>query len=385
MGIFDFLKNKNVVESGEVADLFFGNVREKLDERSNVLVKNEAEVLREIKKGFDDFYVFVEEKLAILEGVDIESKKEHERVKLLVRQGLDKYVDFVRGLLKDLKALEKNDLDVFSREVSEVFDVFEMRSYKVYDRATYLIGDEMSSVRSGIRKFRADLIKVLKKNKKLIENLEVVRSVELKLSEVEKVEADLKNFRRGIEENNVKIDDGKKKIRELEVEVEVIKKGSEYILNLERREGIEIFWARLDDEITKLRGLIDFKKLASVVHGNQKEFEFVKNYRDFFVLEFSRDGGSGIIELFKSLNMRVVEIEAQIFLIKKMKRELDEESKIVVEDSTISKLEEVKKISEKIKELEIDNVRIGGRLKEFGLKLEGLKVEVVEEMRNVFN
>ncbi|MBU3923367.1 MAG: hypothetical protein KJ592_00455 [Nanoarchaeota archaeon] len=373
MGIFNFLKKKEV----KVVDLSFEEAGGRLEEMKKLSRTREIEVLSRVTKMLDGFYDSVEDKLGVLESVDIESKKEYERVKLLVRQGLDKYIYSVRGLLEELRALERDEIGKFVREVGEIFIGFEKKSFKVYERATYLIGDEMMAVKNEIRKFYNGLVEIFEKEKGLIGNLNVVKDVRLKLGEIEKFEIDLREIEREIEENNVWINNERRKIRKFSEEVEETKKSSEYVSNLRLKDEVGRLEKKLGAEIVRLRGLIDFKKLVGIVHVNEREFGIVKKYRDSFVSEFSRNGEK-LVDLLKGAGMMSSDIKRQVALISKLRDELVGAKKKVVVDIVVGKLEEIRKIEGRIEEMRIEDVKIRHRMKELGEKLEETKEAVVE-------
>ena len=378
MGIFNFFKSKkSIKQPSEIKKISFEDVEKLLKDRSKNLEEVERETLEKLEKELEEFYISLEGKLEILEEVDIESKKEHGRAKLLVRQGLDKYINSVHILLKDLKALEKNNLEKFAREISEIFILFEKTSAKVYERATYLVGDEMVDVRNEIRKFYNGLIKIFESDKSSIQELKKIGEVKLKLNEYENIEKNIIDFKKESEENNFEIEKAKKKVRKLLEEIEKIENSSEYISNLRTEEEIKVLRMKIDKEIGMLKSLIDFKKLTNIVHTNERELKIVKAYKDHFSSEFSLDSGKRILKLLEISNMKSHEIEVQVSLIKNINGELGEKRGKVGLDSTVVKSEEVKMVEEEIENMETGAVRVKRRLEESNLKLKGLRNEVV--------
>jgi hypothetical protein len=382
MGMFDFFKKKPVEDKGEVESLTYKEAEKVFEERSEALKKREGEVLLEIGDRLEEFYVSVEKGLDVLEGVDLESKKEHERAKILVRQGLDKYVGFVRVLLKDLRRLDRDDLRKFVREVGGVFVGFEKGSAKFYERATYLIGDEMMAVRNEIRRFYNGLLNTFEEERGLIGNLKRVEKIELKLGEIEGIGEKLGGFEREASENDKGVDDAKNEVERLKGEVEVIRGSEEYASRLKVAEEVEGFERGFNAEIVKLKGMIDFKRLIGIVHSNERELGIVKGYRERFVLEFSRDSGR-LIGILSDCSMMSSEIKEQVALVSKLKGELSEKRESVGVDVSVGKLEEVKKIEGKIEEMEIGRVKVRQRVGEFEEKLDGLKEDVVWLVREM--
>ena len=384
MGLFGFFKGK-VEDVVEVENISFDKIEKWLEDRNENLRKDEVEILDKIEEKLKAFYVSLEEKLEVLESVDIESKKEHGRAKILVRQGLDKYIDSVHILLKNLKELKKDDLEKFAREISETFISFEKISAKVYERATYLVGDEMATVRNEIRRFYNGLVEKFNGDELSIKSLREIRNIRLKLDEFKNLEKNIREVKIETEINKERIEKAKKNVKKLMSDVERIKNSSEYISNLETEEKIKFLRTSLNNEIVKLKDAIDFKKLTGIIHTNEKELGIVKDYKNHFVSEFSRDGGKRILDLLESSNMKSAKIETYVLLIEKINNELKEKSRNVGLDSTIIKLEEIEKIEDGIDGMKTEKVKIERKVEEFYLKLKGLKNEIVRMVEEIGN
>ena len=380
MGIFDFFKSKKPAEQPE--KISFENTGKWLEDKDKSLRENENKTISKIVEKLDEFYVSLEEKLKILEGVDVEAKKEHGRIKLLVNQGLEKYINSVNVLPKDLKAIKKENLEKFVSEISRIFLFFEKTSYKFYERATYLVGEEIAAVRNEIRRFYNGLMEMFEDDS-LIKNLKKVMEVRNKLNDFEKIERNIKEFERDIETNNLKVEKAKKKVEKLMKGIENIKNSSEYASNLKTGEEIKALKVGLDKEVIKLKNIIDFKKLTGIVHTNEREFGIVKSHNSNFSSEFYQDSGKRILKLLEDSNMKSAIIDSQVSLIEKKNFELDELSGRAESDSTIEKLNEVRKIEIEIDGIETEKVRAKRRLAEFGLKLKRLKNEVTRLVEKV--
>ncbi|MBU2576481.1 MAG: hypothetical protein KKF50_02055 [Nanoarchaeota archaeon] len=378
MGLFSFFKSKKPVETESgIENVSFDDIGKWLGEKNKSLRENEQETLDEIRGRLEGFYVSLGEKLGVLESIDIESKKEHGRAKLLVRQGLDKYIDSVHILLKDLKALDGGNLGNFAQGISKTFVNFEKTSAKVYERATYLVGDEMAAVRNEIRRFYNGLMEMFEKDGSSIKDLKRVKDIELKLGEFEKSRKDLGEIGGEVELNDLEIERAKKKVEKLVGEVKKIKNSSEYTANLKVGEEVEVLRIGIDREIGKLKEFIDFKKLTNIIHSNERELKIVNDHKEHFASEFSRDSGKKILDLLGGSNMKNAVIEAQVSLIGKRNDELKEKKGNVRADSTIIILGDVKKIEDEIDGMETGKVKVKRRLEELDLKLKGLKNEVV--------
>ena len=235
MGIFKFFRNRKAISSEvKVEDISFSDIEDWIKKKVEILLRNETETLRKAEDKLKEFYISVESKLEGLEKIDLKSKKEHERTKILVRQGLNNYVNSVRVLLRDLNGLDKNNLENFARELNKMFMHFEKTSAVFYGRATYLIGDEMAAVRNEIRIFYNGMLKEI--GESLINDLKRTDKIKLKLEKINN--NNFMEIEKGIMVRNEKIDEAMNKEKGLRGEIEEILNSSEHALRLKVRENI---------------------------------------------------------------------------------------------------------------------------------------------------
>jgi len=400
MGMFSFFRGGKPVEA-ESKSVAFDDVGEWLEGKDKVLRNEEKVIFVGIGERLDAFYDSVEERLGVLGGIDIEGKKENERAKILVRQGLDKYVNSVRVLLKelgkissplaegfDLKNRKGSDsknperfsfaggLGEFAEEISVMFARFEKTSAKFYGRANYLIGDEMAAVRNEIRRFYNGLVETFEGV--LIGDLKKVGDVRVKLDEYVLVEKAVEDVEGEIVVRDRKIVEAGDRVEELERDVEDMKGSSDYISGIEAREEVVRLRAGIDKEIGRLKELIDFKRLTNLVHSNEGELKIVKDYRAHFVEEFSKDNGARLFGLMEGTKMRSAEIVAKVELIERLGVELAEKRGCVGVDYTVGKLKEIERVGDERESVELENVKSGRRLDELRLKLKGLRNEALK-------
>jgi len=357
-------------------DVSFDDVGDWLENKEKVFCGQDREILGKINGRLAEFYVSVEVGLGVLEGIDIESKKEHERAKILVRQGLDKYIISVRVLLKDLEKIERNNLEDFAKDIVEVFARFEKTSAKFYGRANYLVGDEMAAVRNEIRRFYNEMVGMFEGP--LIGNLRRIEAVRLKLDEFESVEKVVGDVEEEIVVRDRKIDEAKNKVVELKRDVEDMKESVDYISGIEARGEVVRLRAGLDREIGRLKELVDFKRLTNLVHSNERELGVVKDYRAHFVEEFSKDNGARLFGLMEGTSLKSAEIAAKVELIERLGVELNEKRGDVGVDYTVEKMKEIERIGDECESVELENVKSGRRLDELRLKLKGLRNEALK-------
>src|SRR3989344_2066276 len=190
MGIFDFFRKKKNVESAaekvhlsEIED--WSNVKIREIETKNkeifLLIKEKVNVLEQEMKG----------KIIEAEEIDIEKKKSDERIKAAVGEGRNKYIEFVKNLLDNLKNLEEKEPEKSFEEISKIFNDFNKKAHMSYERATILIGKEMGNIRDSLKFFSKEILRIFNENKNIIDSLNTIRNVQLKLRQKEELDSDL--------------------------------------------------------------------------------------------------------------------------------------------------------------------------------------------------
>jgi predicted nucleic acid-binding Zn-ribbon protein len=212
--------------------------------------------------------------------------------------------------------------------------------------------------------------------KLLIGDLKKCDEVRLELGEIKGIEGKLGELKDKVRLGEVEIVGLKEEIERLKREVEEIKGSSEYVSYLKLKEEVVVLSGRVEREVLKLKGLIDFKKLIGIVHGNSRELEVAKGFRDSFVSEFFSNGEK-LVGILEGCGMKSKEVYAQILKISKLREELSEAKKSVGEDLSVEKLEEIRKAEGEIEVMKISSVKVRGRVKEFEVKLDNLKGEIV--------
>jgi hypothetical protein len=252
MGMFDWVRKKKVSPKVERRDIAFGDIGKWIDSCGGDLGEHEKELLAAIKEKLDGFHVSLGEKLDVLKAIDIEAKNEHGRAKVLVRQGLDKYVNFVHILLKELGNIKMKDLDKVIKKIGDEFANFEKNSAKGYERATYLVGDEMGAVRNEVRGFYNGLVKMFDGDKSSIRDLNRLGNVRLKMKEFKDGEKSAGDIKKEIEMKSRDIGKAKARVEELNSEVEKIRLSSEYVANVKMGESIKVLRVNIESEISSL-------------------------------------------------------------------------------------------------------------------------------------
>jgi len=118
-------------------------------EKENLLEK-EKEIFIKIEKEILRFTEEIDIKIKILEKIDIKSKKAEEKAKIIVKQSVEKYLNSIKILRNELLEIKKENLNKFVEKINLRFSDFEKHSYIFYNRANYLIGEELLELKKEI-------------------------------------------------------------------------------------------------------------------------------------------------------------------------------------------------------------------------------------------
>lgn len=317
MGFFNKFKKKKIETKGPEKISFKDLV--KLFENEEDLIKaSEKKFFEECDSTIKDHIDEINKKVEVLENFDIESKKVEQRAKILVKQGLDKYLNSIRIFKKDLTKLEKKDISDFIKNSNKIFSDFEKNSFLFYHRATYLIGDEIGSLKNEIVVFFKELLKIFRKYEETINREESLKKIKSFFEEIKTCRIESEKIISEIKIKSNKIALIKNHIIELEEDKKKLDSDKEYLDNNLKKEELRKIKKSLTQEVDLIKSLIDFKKLASIFHSNEREMEKVKKYKQNFSEEFKRDLGEEFKKLISETSVNNLEIEKEIEKIKNL-------------------------------------------------------------------
>ena len=388
MGFFDFLRKKKVEEDEVVVEeVAFEDIESWLNGKAEEINEKEKKVFDLIKERVDLFIKEINEKIKILEEVDVEGKKVEERAKIIVKQGLDKYLDFVDIFIKELTEVEKQNLSQLIKDMNKIFSDFDKHSYVFYQRATFLIGDEIAAVKQEINNFSKYFTELFNENQKIVDSSNVISSTKLKIKQLDEINSIIEQVGLDIKKLNGKIEESDGKEKKVLEEVEEIKGSGDYAENLKKLEEVKVSKDEIEKDVGNLRGLIDFKGLSNVFHSSEKSMNVIKAYKENFLVSFQKDAGKEILELLDEANLNSgdvkKDIEDKINSINNNKKKTDEIKKLIKKDKTKELLKESEKIKSEIENLKIEKVKTlkrGEKLKESKEEAMGLIKERVREL-----
>ncbi len=311
-----------------------------LEGKKEEIEKEQGRFLQPVRERISKLTQDLEENTSVLKKVNVDEKKAEQKIKLIVKENLDNYIYHVENLIKELKEIEK-EKELVER-VNSVFDNFQKKSKASYEKATFLIGKEIASIKENIRSFFRDLDRILKENKELAEKSKIISPVEERVRKFGSIKKIKEEAEKNIQDYNDKIRALEKEIEIREGKIEEIKNSEKFLQQEKEKQELEETRVEIEQEIGRLRERIDFKFLANFFHSFEKEMARVKEYKENFKENFLKDS-EGLLSLIQESKMPGVEIVEKIEEIKGKKKEVEEK---VFDKTGIEELErEMKRIS----------------------------------------
>jgi len=384
MGILNFFKKKEIrKEEPELKKIKFSEIQSWIDNKKNITKKKEKEILDLIKGKIEGFLVSLNEKVKILENIDIESKKVEGRVKIIVRQGLDEYLHYVYIFMKELKELENKNIEKTFKDINKIFTDFHKHSNVFYHRANYLIGDEIGVVKQEINNLSKYFAELFIKDKETIKSFEAVSSIELKLSQLNSINNNIDEINLEIKSLDDDINNNNKKERGILEEIDKIKKSKEYLENIKRRKEIESAEKKLEESILKLKSFINFKDLSNICHSDKKSMDIIKEYKGNFKMAFQKNNLADILKLLHESNIDSEIIKNKIKDIDEKKQNIVENKELVKDNRMMVQLGKIQKVKYEIEGLNSEKVRFGKKHKNIERTKKDILTLISQEVENI--
>ena len=381
MGIFDFLKrifSDNEVEKPEKQKMAFSEIKVWIENKEKEIEDREAKIFDIIKSRINILDKELEEKINLLERINIESKKAHDKEKSFTQEGRKKYIEFVELFIKNLNDLKQDKFDRLISNINHIFLDFNKHSRMSYERATILIGKEMGDTRDKIKSFSNDLIKIFGENKDIADSYKLISAIKIKLKQLEQTEKDINQINESVKDLDNKITEKEEQNKVIINEIEEIKKSPDYREQLKIQEKINLLKQDLEKDIIELRKLIDFKALASFYHIFEDKMEIVKAHNNKFLENFQKDNGQTILHLLDQSKLNTENISNKINEIHEKKQEIikNQNENAKNPDKTQELYSKTTKIILEIADLKNLKTRAQKKLEKSGLSKNSLLTEV---------
>jgi hypothetical protein len=370
MGFFDFIKKvfaaETPIEENKEA-ITIENLSSKLDELESNSQEQVKRVSLDVKNRIHQLILDLKNSLQILKTLTIQDKKEHEKIKLLVKQNLDLYAKYLEKLIE---TLEESSTDYMN--INQFLENFKNSSRNSYEKATILIGKELGAAKEKIKEFQLWFQQILEENKDSLEKESNILKLRKKLEDINylnSIKSELVYYKSNLEENKQALEKEKKtKQEEAEKtrETEEFKRFEQGAKIKQRDENL------LEQEILAIKQEINLKEMLKFFHKDEKISRLLESYMENFRANMKEEHFQSLIKEFNpNFNLDKLKkiIEKSIILEVKFENEI--EKKVMNKESEIKKLMfEIENISQDYKEYDEKQMKIEEKISKINEEIE---------------
>lgn len=378
MGLFDIFFKKKAPQEPELKKILFADLNNFLREEKDYIKEEKSNFNDLVNNNIKELVKDLSEKSKVLETIDLHDKKTPERAKTIVLENLKNYHNYLEKLidkLKDFNATSEKDI---IKSINNIFTEFEKRSKISYEKATFLIGKELGTIRGSIAGFFTELKKTIEANKNFIERTKKITIIDNTNNEITKIDRIINEINRNNIEINKKIDELKESIDKENISIKKIKESENYKESEKLYDEIRNQKNSLENVINDLKKLIDFKELSNMFHIIPRDMQTIKKYKKDFkkcILENKNHE-------FKELLNKNEKAKEKLTTIEKVLDKIDEDKKKINKNpyNEIDEInEKIKKLDDKINEYNEEIDKDNKKLEKFSQS----KNDIIKEIRKL--
>ena len=390
MGFKDFFKKfiKDKSKKSEpqaLVEISFNKVNTWIEDKEIEVKSKEEKIILDIKYKISESIKELDKKINILEQINIDSIKSQEKIKLVVKENLKKYLEEVNKFKNNIIGLSntkenRKNLNEFFINLNLIFHDFEKKSRMNYEKSTILIGKEMADVRETIKNLYDYLKLIFQGNKEIIHNLNHISIIKENIEKNTKIENFISDLEKKHTLLDTKLDNIKKENSKITEEIESFKKSKEYSEILKIKQEIKNKQANMEREIFNIKGLIDFKRLGNIFHSDDKKMQIVKSHKDNFNENFNKDCGKRLLDLLiesRTDKEVILKINEKISEIKKQKTLIDEMNNKLNNDKLNEMHSKIEKNNIEIKNIDSEKEKILKNIE----KIRDKQKDILEEIK----
>ena len=320
MGFFEFFRKKKEVESRIIRKVSIDEISNEIEELFKELENKLQIVGEEINKNLALVIDNLRAQTNVLKLINLEHRREDEKIKRIVSENLGFYISHLENLINEFEKTKNLEVKDCLSKIQLILEDFYKKSYKSYEKATILIGEEIGQVKEIIKNFNKEFVKTLQESDSVfikIKFIEEVKELNNKIKNLGKIKEEidkqiksLKELREELEKQKSFFEEGYYKFKQSEE----FKK----ILMLEQRFNEELI--DFNNEVLKIKEKIDIKFLLKYYHNDPKHHRLLKSYRENFIETLENDEVSEIVKLVEKA--RNIDIKKEILNLKEKNRNL---------------------------------------------------------------
>lgn len=287
-------KDEPIKEIVQIEELPF-----KLERKIKEVTTLKERLKTEISTKVSRFEVEINEKIMSLENIDVSQRKEYDRIKIIVEENLNLYISYLKRTIKKIKNVNNEDVEEYINKLFYVLSEFNMTSSMPFEKATILIGDELSDTRKIVRLFIQEISKIVEDNRLIFEKSESCSTLSNLLSESKQLTLLHNEIENKLSETNSALENVWTEQNILKNKLLEIKKGDDFKRNNQEKIDYRNKLGSLESEIQAIRRKLDLKSLLKKFHHDKKIDQLVRDYINDFKNALNEDKELKIVDIFE--------------------------------------------------------------------------------------
>ena len=171
MAIRDFLRKlfgeEGTEKKQEIKKIQYGELAVKISAEMD-LYKGESKIAKkELLNNVTNFVSQVKNEILILHEIDLNKRKEIEKIKQITLQNLKGYISHLHKLADELSALDSDETKEYANKVISILIKFDNVSRSSFEKATILIGAPLEKISFIIKEFTTNHNNIISSNNEL--------------------------------------------------------------------------------------------------------------------------------------------------------------------------------------------------------------------------
>lgn len=379
MGWLDFFKKKKEIKKEKI-NVDFNEAKELIKKELNNQKEASEDTKRELDKLIEKFIFELKEQIKILGLIDLKQKKESERIKEIVLNSLREYINELERFIENLEKINESEMQDYLNKINFAIEFFSKNSDKKLQKASFLIGKEITQVENKIKEFYKEIKDISQKNKVFFLKTNKIKEFYVLEKSLEKIKETKEKCNSLLIELNKEKENHLDKKNQKEKEFRLFKESKEFREWIEKKNKIKEEIDKLNKDINLLKEKIDLKSLLKKFHEIKRVRELINNYRNNFIKGLENDKKLELAEMID--NEKAIELRR----IYEKRLNLKSEINLYLENKKEKLFEkELENLNTKINEIGINIKEEKRKLEKFNEKEKNLKKEIILMMENILD
>ena len=318
MGILSIFKKIFAEEKKQEVkplEITFEQIPQLIQDKEQLFKLKEKQLSHELENLIKRFIPEIKNRIELLKAVNLNERKEQEKIKLVVKANLNHYLNYLHKLISDLE--KYNEIELLEHKINEFLKL----SQPAFEKSTILIGQELGETKQILASLLKEFVVILNNHKTIQAKLKEIKTIQEQIARFKEIQEIKTQSNEQISLITKKKLEEKNKILKKEKEILDFISSQEYLTIQNTKSSNEERKITLEKQLEALKEKIDFKALGNIFHTIEDKNNLIKAYQDNFKKALEQDRNFEIIELSKFINLDVSNI-------KYLKLKLNEISKV---------------------------------------------------------